>query len=739
MNKKTFLVSLFLFFVVNLFFANQEIKLRELAKERQIYLGTAIMSHYLNDQKFVNVLTNNFNFITPENEMKWEIIHPANGRYDFSGADKIVNFAQKNGMALRGHTLVWHYQNPAWLGSSLSKEKAIEILKEHIKTVVGRYKGKVKYWDVVNEPMDEMGRLRRTIWSEAIGEEYIEVALKWAHEADPEAKLFINDYSVEALGPKSDGLYNLAKKLLEKGAPLHGVGLQFHLDALYSPNYSSYVQNIKRFKELGLEVHFTEVDVRIKGKPNENDIDKHKKIYAELMKIALAYDCEAFITWGVSDKHSWIPSFFQGYGYGLMFDNDYNPKPAAYGVKEVLEGDRPTRSYFEKTFSSGERSLPPFRAVKTINPPTIDGKWSEEEWKGAYVYPFSFNQLDTQNFFSIESQDDIYGNFRIMFNGFKIYGLVIRKDDKTVTHHKNPWDNDNFELFYNIDGNWKQIRTIAGMDWQKDNNVNGKAVWNSDGTVLEFVVDAGVDLTGKTIGFNAALSDNDTPESELRKCQLYPILGNNMGWQGKGFGEMVFQNEKGAFVEGKLIGDVMPFTAPVTKNTPKLDGKAEVTEWKEAVNYSLMYNILSKNQAIPYFGKYVANFKILTIKDSVYGNIQFIDNPLINIEYFEIAFYVDNKLTIAKAMKGKTFEGNTGKAVWSKDNKSCEFSLKIGDKSVEGKRAKFSLVVLATDKDGNKFMFAPFCSYNMLSEENVKDLGALMSKKGIEFAEIVLQ
>ncbi|MCX7820680.1 MAG: endo-1,4-beta-xylanase [Brevinematales bacterium] len=737
MLKRLTLILVLIFLASYLNAQENLLGLRNLAKERNIYIGTAVMSQYLDDAEFVKVLTNNFSYLTPENEMKWELIHPANGRYDFTGADKIVNFAMKNGMSVRGHTLAWHFQNPAWLGSSLSKEKAIEILRDHIKTVVGRYKGKVRDWDVVNEPMDENGSLRKNIWYNAIGEEYIEMALKWANEADPQAKLFLNDYSVEGRGAKSDGFYNLVKKLKEKGAPIHGVGLQFHLDGLYFPDFMAYVENVKRFKELGLEVHITELDVRIQGKPTEKDINQHKRIYGELMKLALAYDCEAFITWGLSDKHSWIPTFFIGYGYGLMFDKDYKPKPAAFAVKDVLEGDRPTRAYFEKLTSSSERSLPTFRGVKATKIPVIDGKWSEEEWKGAYVYPFAFNQLDTQNFTPVDSQDDIYGNFRIMYNGSKIYGLVIRRDDKTITHHKNPWDNDNFELFYNIDGNWKQIRTIVGMGWQKDNNVNGNAIWSTDGSILEFVVDTGVDLTGKTIGFNAALSDNDTPESELRKCQLYPIVGNNTGWQGKGFGEMTFQNEKGAFVDGKLIGDIMPFVAVATKTQIKLDGKAD--EWKEAVKYPLMYNILGKNQAISYYGKNVANFKLFTVKDSIYGLVEFVDNTNVNIEFFEFAFYVDGKTTIGKFVKGKGVEGNVNaKVSWSKDNKLCEFVIKVSDKSIEGKRAKFSLTVSGNDKDG-KFILSPFCSYNAIGEENVKDLGAIMSKKGIEFADIVCQ
>ncbi|MGC8765787.1 MAG: endo-1,4-beta-xylanase [Brevinematia bacterium] len=326
------------------------LELKKYAKERNIFIGCAVMPEYLNDPAYVKILTNNFNYITPENNMKWGLIHPTKNGYDFSGADRIVNFALKNGMRLRGHTLAWHYQNPPWLNASnLSKEKAMELLKDHIKNVVGRYKGKVKDWDVVNEPIDDSGNMRANIWYLTIGKDYIELALRWVNEIDPEAKLFLNDYNIEEIGMKSDAFYNLVKKLKESGVPIHGVGFQFHLNGSYYPDFSSIAKNIKRFKEIGLEVHFTEIDVRINGKPTEKEINQHKKIYSELIRLALAYNCEAFITWGLSDRHSWIPFFFPGYGYGLMFDENYNPKPAAFAVRDVLMEGKPVPADFEKT------------------------------------------------------------------------------------------------------------------------------------------------------------------------------------------------------------------------------------------------------------------------------------------------------------------------------------------------------------------------------------------------------
>ncbi len=352
-KKIFFLMNLFFFLVTSFQIAestNSTVNLRKLAGMKGISIGAAVMPEHLDDSKYVELLTNNFNYITPENHLKWALVHPQKKSFDFSGADKIVNFAIKNKMKLRGHTLAWHYQNPEWLTSLLmNKEEAKEILKNHILKVVGRYKGKIRDWDVVNEPLDDTGRLRFNPWYYSIGEEYIELAFKWAHEADPDAKLFLNEYGVEWYGPKADAFYNLVKKLKEKGVPINGVGIQFHLDGTHIPNFKSVAKNINRFIDLGLEVQITELDVRLGEPITDESFEQQAKIYSEIMKIALAYDCSAFITWGVCDKYSWIPSFFPGYGHALMFDDKYQPKLAAFAVKEVLAGEKPSKILYEES------------------------------------------------------------------------------------------------------------------------------------------------------------------------------------------------------------------------------------------------------------------------------------------------------------------------------------------------------------------------------------------------------
>jgi len=747
---------LMLAFILCLFFINTKfaensganLKLRKLAESKGILLGAAVRPEYLDESDYVDVLTNNFNYITPENHMKWVIVHPKKETYDFSGADKIVDFALKNKMKVRGHTLAWHYQNPDWLVSTpMKRAEAEKILKEHIMKVVGRYKGKIRDWDVVNEPLDSSGEIRVNIWSLTIGPEYIELAFKWAHEADPGARLFLNEYGNEWLGTKADAFYKLVKELKEKGVPINGVGLQCHIDGEYMPDFGSIAQNLKLLSELGLEIQITELDVRLRGTPTEKGISQHAKIYGELMKAALAYGCTAYITWGVSDKYSWIPSFFGGYGYGLLFDEKYQPKPAALAVHDVLSGEKPTKGYFEKfvTGTLNSRALPTFRAIKAKRVPVIDGKINQEEWKDTYVYPLIYNQLDVQNFNPPSSQKDIYGTWRIMFQGSKIFGLVTRNDDVTVTNHKNPWDNDNFELFYNIDGKWKQIRTIVGQNWQENNFVNGKAVWSKDGSILEFVVDVGVDLTGKTLGWSAALSDNDNPQDPLRKCQLYPIVGNNTGWQGKGFGEMTFQNDQGQFVDGPAIGAVMLYAASFASKPPILDGDSSDSQWKDAVSYPFAYNHYSIEQVVPFTGNYPGSFKLLSSGKAIYGLIQLSDTEAEKYDSVEFAFSIDGNTVVLTTEEGKDFDKSSwkkpAKAVWSKDRKTIEFMVEVSTTPISGKKGRFSIGIFGKkDSSGKRATgLFPFCGYNRIEQGSGEELGDIMSKKEIELADILCQ
>lgn len=270
--------------------------------------------------------------------MKFGPIHPARERYDFRDADEMVAFAEDHDMLVYGHALVWHEQLPEWLTEAeWTGDELTEILREHIATVVGRYRGRVVAWDVVNEGISGDGSLRDTVWLRAMGSEYIDTAFRLAHEADPDALLFYSDYACEGLGRKSDAIYDLVRGLVERGVPIDGVGLQMHVPVDGAPSIEDVRKNIERLGELGLLVRITEMDVRIRGEPTETELARQASIYGDMMRACLsAENCTAFTLWGFTDRHSWIPAQFPGWGSGLILDELYRPKPAYDALREAL-------------------------------------------------------------------------------------------------------------------------------------------------------------------------------------------------------------------------------------------------------------------------------------------------------------------------------------------------------------------------------------------------------------------
>ena len=520
--------------------------LRNLADQQQVLIGAAVEPDLLDEPLYADILASQYNCLTPENRMKWQFIHPGKETYDFSGGDRLVEFAMQHQMQVRGHTLVWHNQNPSWLESGTwTKEDLLEILKDHITQVAGHYQGKIYAWDVVNEPIDDSGALRESFWQQIIGSEYLEKAFIWANEADPQAKLILNDYGVEEVNVKSTALYNLVKDLLAKKVPVHGVGLQFHLNLDTPPDFASVFANVKRFVELGIEVHFTEIDVRIQGEPTDKTLFAQADVYKKLMEIALNFPaCKVYTMWGFTDAHSWIPQFSKGYGAALIFDQNYNPKPAYYILQETLQKGPVELNYPTDTGTStgGRHIVPPYRAMRAPKIPTIDGKIEPGEWDAGVLYPFAYNQLNPTDQCPPMDVNDLYGTWKILYDKNIIYGLVQRIDDVTVTTHKDDWENDNLEVFFDLDGTFAQLRTIVGKEWANHPlQGNRKAVWSQDGKVLEFLVELPADdVTGRTIGWNIALSDNDQGPDSTRKYQLYPIYGFNDSWQGKNLCELKF-------------------------------------------------------------------------------------------------------------------------------------------------------------------------------------------------------
>ena len=268
--------------------------------------------------------------------MKFGPIHPTKDTYNFTASDQVIQFAQLNKMAVRGHTLVWHSQNPSWLtDGGFSLPQLMQIMQDHITTVMQKYAGKVYAWDVINEPFNDDGTYRQSVWTGTganASAGYIETALKTARAADPNALLFINDFNVETTGTKADALYRVAQDFRGRGVPLDGVGLQAHLTVSFN-NYAGLDANIKRFTDLGLQVHITELDVRLavdaNGNPSISDQLIQSQIYENVIKTCLKYPlCNSIQVWGVTDKYSWIPGAFTGFGSALPLDANYTPKQA---------------------------------------------------------------------------------------------------------------------------------------------------------------------------------------------------------------------------------------------------------------------------------------------------------------------------------------------------------------------------------------------------------------------------
>lgn len=320
--------------------------LREFARRQRLLVGTAVgYSELVDDPRFAQTAARECNLVTTENELKWGIVHPAPDTFDFTRADAIVDFARANRMKVRGHTLVWHQQNPAWLtNGTFTRDELIALLRTHIHTVAGRYRRRIKHWDVVNEAFDDAsGTLRDTLWLRGIGPEYIELAFQFAHEAAPRAKLFYNDFLIELIGPKFDAVYALVADLKARGVPIHGVGFQAHafLSTSCTTCFDQMATRFKQIADLGLEVAITELDVPIVQPTTPAALADQAVLYDTALAACLSVRrCRTFVMWGLTDRYSWIPSFFPTMDDALILDRDYAPKPAYFALRDRLAGPR---------------------------------------------------------------------------------------------------------------------------------------------------------------------------------------------------------------------------------------------------------------------------------------------------------------------------------------------------------------------------------------------------------------
>lgn len=347
------------------------------AFEGMFVVGAALNEAHITGRNTngVALIKTHFNSITAENALKWQRIHPEPGVYEFELADRFVEFGEQNGMFIVGHTLVWHHQTPRWVfqgeqGARVDRETLLERMREHIHTVVGRYKGRIKGWDVVNEALDENGNLRNSPWLRIIGEDFIAKAFEFAHEADPDAELYYNDFSLENK-PKRDGAVALIKKLKAQGVPITGVGLQGHYTMDW-PSKKQLADTIRAFSKLGVKVMITELDVDVLPRPDRQrgadltlryEVDPKlnpytsglpdsaqkalAKRYADIFDVLVKHrQAVSRVTfWGVTDRDSWL-NYWPMPGrtnHPLLFDRNYQPKPAYYAVIATAEKAKRTR------------------------------------------------------------------------------------------------------------------------------------------------------------------------------------------------------------------------------------------------------------------------------------------------------------------------------------------------------------------------------------------------------------
>lgn len=322
-------------------------------------MGVAVSPRSLQTDEAALILKN-FASITPENAMKMGPIHPRENEYYWKDADSIMAFAQRNKLKVRGHNLCWHNQAPRWMftnaaGDTVSKSVLLQRLKDHITTVVNRYKGQIYAWDVVNEAISDKGDeyLRNSAWYRICGEEFIAKAFEYAHAADPDALLFYNDYN-EINPVKREKMYRLVKGLKDAGVPIHGIGLQGHW-AINEPSEEELSSTIKKFADLGLKVQITELDISVYNKEHDardkktEDNNTAFTPEKENAQIAMYQKCfrvfekyKKTITgitfWNISDRSSWLDNFpVRGRkDYPLLFDKDLQPKKAFWAVVETV-------------------------------------------------------------------------------------------------------------------------------------------------------------------------------------------------------------------------------------------------------------------------------------------------------------------------------------------------------------------------------------------------------------------
>jgi endo-1,4-beta-xylanase len=313
--------------------------LRDAAELADVIVGAAVAPERLDDPDYARTVAEEFTSLTPENHMKWPLVHPTPDEWDFAGADRLVAFAEEHGLAVKGHTLIWGQAVgngvPEWVMAINDPAELQSVVDDHIATLVGRYAGRIDRWDVVNEPLLTLGaELDPNHFHDVLGADYIADAFRAAHDADPEAKLFLNEHSVETIPAKADALVALVEQLVADGVPIHGVGLQAHQFTGAAPEPGVFEELVATFTAMGLDVAITELDVPLNA---NGDVELQADVYAQIVRECLAASCSEITVWGVDDSSTWLDGFLGRENTApLLFDDAFARKATHQVVVEAL-------------------------------------------------------------------------------------------------------------------------------------------------------------------------------------------------------------------------------------------------------------------------------------------------------------------------------------------------------------------------------------------------------------------
>jgi endo-1,4-beta-xylanase len=316
--------------------------LREAAARSERLIGVAIQARLLNDASYVRA-AREFGSVTAENEMKWQSLESQPNRFNFVNADRIVDFAEEEGMQVRGHTLVWHSQLPRWVSDLTTPEAVRSAMLNHIETVVSRYRGRVFSWDVVNEAWQDGGAaLRTSVFQQQLGDGFIDEAFSAARAADPDAKLFYNDYGTEGTSRKANSVFTMVQGMVARGVPIDGVGMQMHVtNNPNGPTVEQLVTNMQRLVDLGLEVNISELDISTCGDATEEQrlASQRERAHGLVQACVSQAGCNFITVWGVADQYSWRGDCEDGADpLALLFSSSYQKKPVYSGVFDALLG-----------------------------------------------------------------------------------------------------------------------------------------------------------------------------------------------------------------------------------------------------------------------------------------------------------------------------------------------------------------------------------------------------------------